>query len=360
MAQPIRRSGLQTLVGRRAFSVEETEYFWEDVILAAGASGDWAALENEVREGVACIRHMRATGDVPSETEEEAAAVEFRTARQLITAAETETWLRARGLSVDNWLRYVRRSLLRRRWLTTLPDLVKRYPASDRQVGRALRIVGICSGHLNRFAQKLAGRAAVHARTMSEGFAAAGTATSPPGLHGGPNAVRGLLGLSAETSRAKLEMLATLERSFQQFAHEVLTDQAVQRQIAARHTDWLRIDYCSVAFATQEMAREAALCVRQDGEPLETVAARGRSKVLRERSYLAHLDPGLRGLFLSAKEGELVGPVESGGEFRILMVLDKVLPTEADPDIRRRAEQEILDSLTSREVASRVRWHSSE
>src|SRR5947208_2338610 len=104
---PSGRRGLRALVGHPAFAVEGTVYFWEDAVLAARAWGDWAALEAEAREGVACAKHLLATGESLTADEEDAAATEFRLARDLLTAAHTEAWLHERGLSVASWQEYV-------------------------------------------------------------------------------------------------------------------------------------------------------------------------------------------------------------------------------------------------------------
>jgi hypothetical protein len=344
------RRGLRALVGQPAFAVEGTVYFWEDAVLAARAWGDWAALEAEAREGVACARHLLAAGDSPTEEEEDAAATEFRVARDLLTAAQTEAWLRERGLGVASWQEHVRRALLRRKWAASLADLVARYPATDAQLRRALAAAGVCSGHLARFADKLAGRAAVHARLRGEPDGATAAVASDGGAGE-------LLGLAPEVCRAKLEALARLERSFERFCRQVVTAEAVRRQVSARYTDWIRVRYCWAGFPEEAMAREAALCVREDGEALADVAARAGVSVGRGQLYLEQVYPDLHDAFLSAREGELLGPVACGGEFRLFAVLEKVPPRETDPDVRRRAEQALVQGAVAREVESRVVWH---
>jgi hypothetical protein len=77
------------------------------VILAGPLWGDWTALQERVRSGLACL----ATLDELDEDEEDAldeanvetAAAEFRYARDLVAAADLEAWLEGRGLSVEAW-----------------------------------------------------------------------------------------------------------------------------------------------------------------------------------------------------------------------------------------------------------------
>jgi hypothetical protein len=340
------------------FTAEGTPYHGADVVLAARAWGDWRLLEDEVRQGLACARHARATRRFLARRDVEAAADAFRAARGLFAAAETEAWLRRCGLSAESWMRCVRRDLLRRQAAGALAERASRYPVSQQRVDRHALAEGICSGHLLRFAEKLAGRAAVHAKVRQEA-AAAGGAEELPAAAEGPAPDAGacdLLGLSPEGCRERLEALARVEESFRRFCAQLLTPRAVGRQIAARHTDWARVEVRSASFPDEAAAREAAACVREDGEELAEVAARARVAVRPERFYLEQVEPDLRGPFLSARPGDLLGPLRWGGEHRLVRVLEKTLPSEADPELRRRAEQLLLQAALDREVADRVRW----
>jgi hypothetical protein len=352
-------TSLQTLTGQVVFHVADTPYFWEDVLLAAQVSGDWAELVAEVRQGIACLRHQRATRAVLREQEVEAAARAFREARQLYTAAETEAWLADRSVTVGNWLKYIRRSVLRLRWADQLTDLVARYPAAEARIRRALKIVGICSGHLARFARQLAGRAAIHERLQSEADNQLSTA-EPPQV--APLEVvdpmhSTLLGLAPERLRERSAVLGQLAYAFERFRRQVLTPEAIRRQITARHTDWICLECVTVSFADATAAREAALCVRQDGEDLQDVAARARTAPRPDHFRLEELPPDLRAAFLSARKGELLGPLCVGPEFRLFLVRDKTLPSEKDPVTRQRAEQILLQSLVEGEIARRITWH---
>jgi hypothetical protein len=345
------RAVLKSLVGRLAFQVDGTDSGWEDVVLAARLWGDWAALETEVCEGIACIRHMLASGERPTAEEEETAAAAFRQARKLYSAAETEAWLTERGLTVENWFKYVRRTLLREKWAGQLADLAVRYPARADQVQRALKIVGICSGHFGRFAAKLAGRAAAFARLTQEGW----QATPAPAPPGDPQAAK-MLGLPADICQVKLRQLAVIELAYRVFAQRTCTPEAIQKLVVARHTDWIRIAYRSLVLKDEATAREAILCIRDDGEPFDQVAQRARVPLGEEARYLEEVDPAMRSYFLSAKKEELLGPFSISGGVFLCQVVDKTLPATDEPAIRQRAERVLLDAATQREVSARARW----
>jgi hypothetical protein len=349
---------MTALAGQVIFTAGGTPYTGADVVLAARAWGDWRRLEDQVRQGLSCARHARAAGRPPARREVEAAADAFRAARGLFAAAETEAWLQRCGLSAESWMRYVRRDLLRRQAGGALAALVARYPVSQGRVDRHALVEGVCSGHLLRCAEKLAGRAAAHERVRQE---AALSADAAPPAEGSPAAAPDagacdLLGSSREDCRQRLAALSRVEESFRRFRAQLLTPRTVCQQIAARHADWARVEVCAASFPDEGAAREAALCVREDGEDLAAVAARAGAEAQPERYYLEEIEPALRGPFLSARPGDLLGPLRWGGDYRLVRVLEKTLPSEADPELRHRAEQLLLQAALDREVANRVRW----
>jgi hypothetical protein len=351
MSLSARSAGLHSLVGRLVFRVDGMGYFWEDVVLAARAWGDWASLEQEAREGIACVKHALATDALPSDEELLAAANEFRTAANLRAARQAEAWLRDRGLTVGNWYKYIKRTLLRKRWSSMLAALTERYPARAQQINRAFKIVGICSGHLPRFAVKLAGRAALHARLH-----AANSLPCAASVPISPAKADRCLRLSAEVCGPKLAHLARLEASWRYFRTHMVTPAAIEAQIAGQRPHWIRIDAQSAAFPDEAEAREAVCCVREDGETIATVAARVNRSLRPERFYLEAVETSLYHRFLAARQGDLLGPFNVAGESRLYFIIDKVLPSATDPEIRQRAELMILQGAIDHEIAARVQW----
>ena len=290
-----------------------------------------------------------------SRREVQSAARDFRYSHNLETAAATEAWLRRWRLSAEDWMRYIRRSLLRARCSESPAELAARYPATHAEVSRAAKATGVCGGHFNRFARKLAGRAALHAaRGDSE----------PDALPAGEVCVPGaerlaLLHLSEDVCRDKVQALDRLEASFRRFRDQVVTPGAIKRFLASRHTDWVRVGCICLALPTELAAREAALCVREDGESLDDVAARCRVPAHPTSFFLEDVEPRHAPLFLSARPGQLVGPLEFQGEYRLFLVKEKALPSEEDAQIRGKAEAALMDRAVEQEISQRVRWHAS-
>jgi len=356
---------MDALFGRVVFSVGQEAYRWEDVLLAAMLWGDWARLERQAQEGLACLKLLEANDEECDPDEVDAAADEFRYARDLLTAEETEAWLRRWGLTVDAWMDYIRRSILRQQRAAELPAIVAAHPVSPDEIAQAIHAEGVCSGHFARFAQKLAGRAAVHERGREQGAPVAPDqepdlpeADAAPLVLPPAAIARVLPGLSTEVCRRRLIALARLERAFERFAAQALTPKAIRDAIQAHHLDWIQLHCRSAVFPDEAAAREAALCVREDGQALGAVARAAQAAARLVRFYLEETQPPARDLFLSARPGELVGPVPSDGAFTLFQVVRKILPSPEDPGVRRRAEGHVLERAVEREVNARVRWQS--
>src|SRR5690349_23219326 len=166
---------MTTLAGAPLFTVGRTVYVWDDVVLAAHLWGEWPALEQRVRGGLACLARLEDLGedgdDALDEDDVEAAATEFRYARDLIAASDLEAWLDARGVTVDDWYDFHRRAILISRWAGDLDEIRRTYEIEDDDLHDAVVCDAVCSGLARDLAERLAARAAIHARLVDEGDA---------------------------------------------------------------------------------------------------------------------------------------------------------------------------------------------
>lgn len=350
---------MKPLFGQVVFSVGKAEYCWEDVVLAAELWGDWARLRERVREGAACLKRADDEGMPLSAQEIESAADEFRYARDLVAAEEMEAWLGRWGLTAESWMDSIRSTLLRKKWSADLADLVSEESPTDEDVDAGIQTEAVCSGELERLASELAGRSAVYEKEERE-------RSNGPGREPDVAAIfeqfpsdlreRGLPGISLEISRAKMERLARLEACYRRFCERAVTPEAVAAQIHACRTDWMRLECDSVSFPEEQAAREAALCVREDGEGLDRMAEDANREVHREQVYIEATEPDSRYQFLGARKGEMIGPVGRGEEFVLYLVRERVLPSGDDPRIAARAEEAVVQRVVEREVNDRVKW----
>src|SRR6266566_4354199 len=136
------------------FTVDRMAYVWEDVVIAGHVWGDWTTLEQRVRDGLACLARL---DDV-----------------------DVEAWLERRGVTIDAWLDFIRRSLLLRRWANDLDEIRAAYELDEDEVAEAVPCEAVCSGMAASLAERLAARAAVYARMRDEGGDATALTPEPP------------------------------------------------------------------------------------------------------------------------------------------------------------------------------------
>ena len=110
------------------------------------------------------------------------------------------------------------------------------------------------------------------------------------------------------------------------------------------------------AFAREGAAREARLLVGE-GTPLADVARLAGTAAAERGHLVGAAPPAVAGALASAAAGELVGPWEQDGEWRLLVVNGKAAPHPDDPELRERAARELLEEALARLAAGQVRRH---
>src|SRR5262249_23158332 len=165
------------------------------------------------------------------------------------------------------------------------------------------------------------------------------------------------LAVPAESCRDRIAELARQEQTFRRRSRAMLTDSAIRSQIETHRLDWIRIEVRDLGFSNEAAAQETALCLPETRAPAESVAAPAHAEVRDGHYYLDDADPEARPLLLSARPNELVGPLQFPDGFHLLYVCGKTMPTEENPEIRRRAEESLISRVSEHEAQSRVRWH---
>jgi hypothetical protein len=319
---------LGVLAGRSLFTVAGRTFGWEDALLAAELRGEVALLERQTRQGLTCVRRLAAeAGAVPAEAVRAAATV-FRYDRNLLAAEELEAWLDARGLTVADWNGYLRRLLLRERWLDDLELTESEFPVGEEEVEAALLAEAVCSGFLRRAAERLAEDAAL--------------AASRDAVEDNPD---------------RRVLIAEVAREAEAERRRAPSPPEVEREVAAHALDWIRVEGETLELADAEAAREAALCVRVDGRPLTEVADECGVPANPLVLYLGDADPELRVALVSASPGELIGPLEHGAGHLLVQVGAKTEPSPEDPELGRRAAAVLAARAVERELRERVVWH---
>jgi hypothetical protein len=315
------------VAGRPVFTLDGELFSWADVIAAARLDGSWRELQEMARQGVACQKRLAASGEQLAADEVVDATTRFRYALSLLAGEELQQWLGHWWLTAAEWRDYVKRMLLRERWAGELGDTAERFPVSDDELAGALWPEAVCSGFLKRLALKVA----------ADGALAVAAGEAIAGDRGGA--------------------LARIHPSAARARADAITADAVAHEIASHSLEWLRLEGSVLEFTAEDAAREAALCIRADGQPLAEVAEASGVHPRVLRVYVADVDAELSPILVAAREGELVGPVPRDGGFALLLVEKKTPPTKADPEVRRRAEERIVERAVDRAMRDHVQWH---
>jgi hypothetical protein len=294
------------------FAVDGDVYSWNDVVNLARLRGDWDALAEEARAGLAAIRELEQQGAAPEPGEVDAAQREFRYARGLLSGDELDAWLDRRGLTSAEWRAYFERQVA----LESVPDPASTSEIDQTEVEACLWPEGICSGWLEQLATTLARKVAV-----------------APGVS-----------------------LDGLDDAFEAFCRDGATDDQIAREVDVNQLEWLRVVYDAVDFESEDAAREAALCIRDDGDSIADVASRAGESVERHEEWLEEVARELASQFLAARPGDLIGPVPLPDGFQLALLLEKAAALPEDEDVRARARAVLAERAAAREANERVVW----
>jgi hypothetical protein len=353
-------SSMRRLLDRTAFTVGRDEYLWADVVLDAMSSGQWRVVELSTRQGLVAARHARAAGVALPDAALDAATRKFRYDRNLISGRDTEAWLSRWELDVADWKDSLRRTLLVERFGDVLRGLTHVGESfGGEMVQRALHADVVCTSLIERFARDLAARAAAHEQTGLPGARdrnGDNTGTVDDIEKRLARLDLALLGLTPGTARDRLAHFRSLQGSFDRFQDALVRPERVRQWVDARKLEWTYFSCRSAVFPDPDAAREALCCVRDDGRDLADVAVMARATLKERRFFLDEAEPATRDLLLGARTGDVLGPVRIEEDWVIFDVRDKRLPRDADPDVRRRAEKELVADGVEREIGRSVRW----
>jgi hypothetical protein len=333
------------------FSIDADGFRWRDVIVAAVRWGEWSNAEERTRQGFAAVRHSETSGDSLPASTLETASREFRYSRDLVTALSMEQWLTKRGVSPKDWTGYLKRELNRGRWPSRLDALVAEHPLADDDAARLTLIDVKFSDEIGRWAKMLAARAAAVV-----GLPLPASAGAPLEF---PAAVRALLGDDEAAIHASANRVQAIDRAFEQFRAAQITEPVLSDYVANRQLEWMRFECRLMAMPEEDAAAEAALLMREDGERFTTAYRAAHVLPKATQFFYDQIDGSLRDQFLAARPGDLVGPARVNDEYVLYLIEEKSVPTVRDPDVRRRAEEGVLEHALSQQLDRRVRWHVS-
>jgi len=341
--------------GAAVFTCGHISYTDRDVIDAALFRGE---LEPTWKELLRCVASENQSGDAEMDESVVDAAVEaFRYDHDLITAEETEQWLEARGLTMDEFGAYFSRHY----WKNSLQDTVQAqaadYLSASEEMRAWLRAELILLGEFDRLATRLSWRVAGFQESKNTDVDLAAEKEQffkRAGIDG--KKLPAWLNRLGREEQWLNEMLR-LEAIHNRIRTELLTPQIRQREMGTLRLPLTRLDVEMLEVESKDAASEASLCVTVDGLSMEEVAKEGRYPYRRVQLLIEDIEPDLQQTFLSVPEGSVLEPIARGDGFQLWRMIEKIEPNAEDPAIRERVDKRVLDLHFSKLVSHHIQWH---
>jgi hypothetical protein len=330
-----------------------------DLIDSASFRGE---LEPIWKELVRLVEAEKKAAELDLEMDEssiDAAAEAFRYEHDLITAEETEHWLEERGLTLSDFSDY----FVRHSWNNVVkddvgPEAVDLLSATN-ELRELLTVELILSGELDRIATRLSWRVAGSRAAESD-------RPDPRSIVAEQARFFERAGIDEAALPAWLARLGrdpqwfsnalSMEAIHREKCEALLTKQARQHEVAALRLPLTRFELETIELDSHDAAREALLCVRDDGLSMAEVAADGRYPYRRAELLLEDLPDDLQQKFLSVSPGDMLEPIPRGDGFHLFRIIGKMEPNVDDPAVRNRAERRILERHFSELTAKHVHW----
>jgi hypothetical protein len=283
---------------------------------------EWGAargLLDEARHEALALLAAEDSEAVVDEDTLQKASEKFRYDRDLITAGETEQWLRSRGMTIEDF----------GRWLYA---------------------------------------------TLARVILSRGDGEGPPAVDGDPSRSAALrMTLDDDFFRIHLWLsgeMEKLERAYRRFIageiegniedrkKDALSDASKRRRLALLGTSLMRVEVEMLIVDSEAAGREAVLCVRTDKQSLAEVASDAGYRTERVEMWLEDFEPSVRQTIMGAVVGDAVGPVGSDGRFTIYQLLRRDQPALDHPMVSERVEtvliEEMYDDLVARHTQQPV------
>ena len=342
---------------REVFVADTKPLAARDIIHAAHFRGELEPCWRELRVLVES-EEKAAELDEPDEAALQSRSEEFRYERDLITTEETEHWLDERGLTLEDFNDY----FLRHYWKDALGEEIEPtkidYFLAPEELRDLLAAELWLSGDLDRMAVQLSRRfAALHV---------AGGETTRDLVETERANFYKRAGLDDESlpewltrmgrDPQWLEEMLKLEAAYRRQRAALLTPEELARALQSLRMPLTRLDVESMELESRDAAREALLCIREDGESMEQVASEGRYPYWRDEVALEDFPADWQRLLLNAVPGQVVEPLEREEGFQLCRLIRKSEPDLMDAKVRGRVERQILERHFSELSARCVRW----
>ena len=301
---------------------------------------------------IARVEAARVQGaEVDSEALQQASE-QFRRARGLRTAQATSAWMEAWGVSLEAFTEFLEQTLIYR-------DL----ESGDRTAGtldtaltaEELWSAAVFGGEGEAWCHRLAARlaAAQERGRLSDLPASLFDPASVPGLT--PDALRRWIDM-LDLPTHWYDQLIELEAAHARFSESVLTPERLDAVMRARWSTLFTMDFEMGSFHSEAAAREACLCVTEDGVAIEEICAMAGGSFRQGRVMLGDVPDGVRTRALSATAGTLLPVFAWDNKYMVCRVRDKSEPNLDDATIREAVGRVVLDDALRPLIQRHIQW----
>lgn len=270
----------------------------------------------------------------------------FRYAHDLITAEETEQWLSARGRTLEEFSDYFARQY----WHTELREKISRVDVDLFSAAAELRqlftIDLIFSDELGRLSRQLTWRLAA--------LAATGRDRIDPKEIGREReqflerhkikASKIAAWLSSiDRDEEWLDEILAMETAYRKTCERVVNAHAQKKQLSMLQLPLTRFEAEVIEVESRDAAKEALMCIQQDGMSMEQVAAEARYPFRRIAFHQQDIPDDLQQKFWAVQPGDLLEPVPRGDGFELYRIIKKAEPELDDAAVRQKIDNRLLE-----------------
>lgn len=309
------------------FLCDSVPFLPPHVLAAAAVWGKLDAVRQRVRLGLGAMHWARANEYAVDDDAVQEASETFRREHGLRSARATQDWLEARSVSLDDFGDYLERHEFIALHARLQPGAMA-LPMEE-EIKPLLWPELVFSGGMVALCRNLARRVAVAADAGE---------------------------LSAPASGKEEDAVRAYEARFEQFAAHAITPARLESALRNRWGDLFRVDCEMARFPSVEVAREARLCVAEDGAELITIARAAGGAYRAGVTLLSDLPEPLRSGVQTAGEGTLLPVLAWDDGHVVCRVRAKREPSLEDGDTRTRVEQHVVEEAVAPLVAHYITW----
>jgi hypothetical protein len=209
---------------------------------------------------------------------------------------------------------------------------------------------GVCSGIFENFEQMFCGCAALVFDEDAAQFqrACAGPSCEISGARLAQMHAHWFSMRPATDTATRLSIILQLEAAFNTLVERVASAGRLNDVVDTNRLEWTQLELGTISFPTEAAAREAVLCVKEDGLTLYEVAALCHRAVGRTAILLEEISSQHRELLLAAEPGHLLGPLFVDGRFDVTTLISRTAPALTDQRVAARARQALIDLALER------------